>query len=262
MIIAVVVNLTKPQAKELANEVSAYLASRNVTVVYPENMPEKVDFIISLGGDGSILSLMHAYPHLDAPILGINFGSLGFLADVTPANLIQSLEALLSGNYIVEERLMLEGKGFLAVNEVVVHRSPNYNLVDLGLTVNGRYFNTFSADGVIVATPSGSTAYSLSAGGPIVSPELSAVVITPICPHAISNRPIVLQLPDSIEIQYLSNYAPVEVAFDGISRFTLAPHERFTIRQAKRSFRLVSVPGFDYFATLRTKLNWTGSLRN
>ena len=155
-----------------------------------------------------------------------------------------------------------DGTISFAVNEMVVHRGPNYNLVDVGLTVNGKYFNTFSADGVIVATPSGSTAYSLSAGGPIVSPELQAVVITPICPHALSNRPIVLQQPGTIEVEYLSDYLPVDVAFDGITRFSLAPKEKFVIRPANRRFRLISVPGFDYFATLRGKLNWTGTLRN
>lgn len=272
MIIALVVNYTKPQAKELAEETTRFLQQRGVTVVGPdaiaiEKAGNSVDFIVSLGGDGSMLALVHNYPHLEAPILGVNFGTLGFLADITPTNLFRSLELVLAGNYEVQERLMLEGTKndgttSLAVNEMVVHRGPNYNLVDVGLTVNGKYFNTFSADGVIVATPSGSTAYSLSAGGPIVSPELQAVVITPICPHALSNRPIVLQQPDSIEVEYLSDYLPVDVAFDGITRFTLAPKEKFVIRKANRRFRLISVPGFDYFATLRGKLNWTGTLRN
>lgn len=269
MKIAIAVNFKKPLAKELAKEVAHFLEQRGVAVVGPEQevIRESVDFVISLGGDGSILSLIHKNPHLEAPIIGVNIGTLGFLADITPANLYRSLESLLAGCYSVQERLMLEGitsdgAQCFAVNELVVHRGSNYNLVDIKLTVNGKYFNTFSADGVIVATPSGSTAYSLSAGGPIVSPELAAVVITPICPHAISNRPIVLQQPDEITIEYLSDFLPVEVAFDGMCRFSLNPKEPFTIRPAKKRFRLVSVPDFDYFATLRSKLNWTGSLRN
>lgn len=279
MIIAIIVNYTKPQAKELARETARFLQQRSCRVVGPESEDvegispisavdaKEIDFVISLGGDGSMLAFVHNYPELEAPILGVNFGTLGFLADITPANLFRSLELVLSGNYVVQERLMLEGVKndgtcCFAVNEMVVHRGPNYNLVDIGLTVNGKYFNTFSADGVIVATPSGSTAYSLSAGGPIVSPELQAVVITPICPHALSNRPIVLQMPETIEVEYLSEYEPLEVAFDGICRFTLQPKEKFTLRPARRAFRLISVPGFDYFATLRGKLNWTGSLRN
>ncbi len=272
MIFAIIVNNKKPQATEIAYEVTKFLQQRGATAFICEDqkkltVTEKIDFIISLGGDGSMLALVHNYQDIDAPILGVNFGTLGFLADITPANLFRSLEFVLNGNYEVQERLMLhgtkdDGTSCFAVNEMVVHRGQNYNLVDIALTVNGKYFNTFSADGVIVATPSGSTAYSLSAGGPIVSPELKAVVITPICPHAISNRPIVLQQPDIIEVEYLSEYLPLEVAFDGICRFSLKTKEKFIIQPAHRPFRLVSVPGYDYFATLRGKLNWTGSLRN
>lgn len=267
MIFVLVVNNTKPQALELAQEVVHYLESKGQKVVVPEQAIDQADFIISLGGDGSILSLIHTFPHLNAPVLGVNFGTLGFLADISPANLFRSLDFVLKGDYKVQERMMLhgskeDGTSCYAINEMVAHRGPNYNLVDVCLTVDGKYFNTFSADGVIVATPSGSTAYSLSAGGPIVSPELQAVVITPVCPHALSNRPIVLQEPNTIEVVYLSDYLPLEVAFDGICRFTLNPKEKCIIRPADKPFRMVVVPDYDYFATLRTKLNWTGSLRN
>lgn len=275
MIVALFVNYSKPHAKELSKEIVRFLKDKNVRVVGPEGgleplstvSPNEVDFVISLGGDGTILSVIHRHPEIEAPILGVNIGTLGFLAEITPDSLIPSLETVLAGNYKVQERLMLEavkpdGTSSVAVNEVVVHRGPNYNLVDIGITVDGKHFNTFSADGVIIATPSGSTAYSLSAGGPIVSPDLQCVVITPICPHALSNRPIVISEPQSIEVTYISPYKPVEVALDGACRFELKTYDTFTIRPAKRSFRMISVPGFDYFSTLRTKLNWTGSLRN
>ncbi len=265
MKIALVVNTKKKQAEELATVVTSFLEKRNVSVVSADR--DDVEYVISLGGDGSILSLIHTYPNLTAPILGINIGTLGFLADITPSQIAQSLENLLSGNFSVEERLMLEGKtpgksSCYAVNELVVHRGQNNNLVDLKLTVNGKYFNTFSADGVIISTPSGSTAYSLSAGGPIVDPELKAIVITPICPHALSNRPVVLSEPKTIEVEYISDYLPVDVTFDGTVRFPLSAHQKVIIGPAKRPFRLVTMPTFDYFATLRSKLNWTGSLRN
>lgn len=265
MKIALVVNTKKPQAEALARDVTRFLQEKNVSVVAADSA--NIDFVISLGGDGSILSLVHTHPNLTAPILGVNFGTLGFLADITPQNLFQSLECLLKGDFSVEERLMLEGKkpdgsSCYAVNEMVVHRGQNNNLVDLKVTVNSKYFNTFSADGVIISTPSGSTAYSLSAGGPIVSPELHAVVITPICPHALTMRPVVLMQPETIAVEYLSDHLPVDIAFDGISRFSLKPNETFVLQPSKRPFRLVTLPSFDYFATLRTKLNWTGSLRN
>lgn len=280
MIIALIANFTKPHAKELAIDVARYLGEKNVQIVAADDQAaelavaplssvdsQSIDLMISFGGDGSVLALMHHYPYIEAPILGVNLGTLGFLADISPSNLYQSLEQVLAGNYKVQERLMLsgfkeDGTTCIAVNEMVVHRGQNHGLVDFGLTVDGKYFNTFSADGVIVATPSGSTAYSLSAGGPIIEPELDAVVVTPICPHALSNRPIVLEQPQEIVVQYLSDYAPVEVAFDGMCHFSLKSQEKFVIRPANRHFRLVIVAGFDYFATLRSKLNWTGSLRN
>ncbi len=265
MKITLVVNTKKKQAEELAEVVTTFLQKNGVALVFPEE--NDIDFVIALGGDGSILSLVHNYPNLTCPILGINIGTLGFLADITPHHLLQSLENLLAGNFSVQERLMLEakrqdGSSCYAVNEIVVHRGQNNNLVDLMLTVNGRYFNTFSADGVIISTPSGSTAYSLSAGGPIVDPELKALVITPICPHALSNRPVVLSEPKTVEIEYKSDYLPVEVSFDGTSSFSLKPFETFVLKPSSRPFRLVAMPSFDYFATLRSKLNWTGSLRN
>lgn len=280
MIFAIIVNFTRPHAKELANDLARYLQKKGAKVVGVEDQyqelavepisavdPKAIDFLISFGGDGSILSVIHKYPHIDAPIMGVNLGTLGFLADISPNQLYHSIDQLLAGNYSVQERLMLKGTKngadmCLGVNEVVVHRGSNHSLVDIGLWVDGVYFNTFSADGVIVSTPSGSTAYSLSAGGPIVDPELDCLLITPICPHALSNRPIVLRLPKKIEIQYLSSAQPVEVAFDGLCRLTLGSREKFSIVAADRRFRLVSVAGYDYFATLRSKLNWTGSLRN
>lgn len=145
---------------------------------------------------------------------------------------------------------------------MVIHRSRNPSLIDLSIHVDGIYLNTFSADGIIVATPSGSTAYSLAAGGPILEPELEAFVITPISPHTISNRPIVLMPKEKIEVQYLSPYGPVEVTYDGISQFHMHTNEVFSISRSKRTFKLVSIyRRRDYYSTLRTKLGWTGQLR-
>jgi NAD+ kinase len=150
---------------------------------------------------------------------------------------------------------------FFAVNEIVIHRAHNPSLIDLSIHVDGTYLNTFSADGIIVATPSGSTAYSLAAGGPILTPEIDAFVITPICPHTISNRPLVLMPKEKIEVQYLSPYAPVEITYDGFSRFTMQTDEVFTIFKSKKKYKLVSLKRNDYFSTLRSKLAWSGQLR-
>jgi NAD+ kinase len=209
---------------------------------------------------------MHQYEQLDAPVLGINMGHLGFMADVQIADVYPSLQDLLTGAFKVEERLMLQGETLggeksFAVNDIVIHRAINPSLVQISVHANGIYLNTFEADGLIIATPNGSTAYSLAAGGPILSPTLEAMVITPICPHTISNRPIVLTADQEIQIQYLSEYAPVEVRADGMTRFQLKTGEVFHISRSKKKFKLVNLLRQDYFSTLRTKLGWSGKLR-
>jgi NAD+ kinase len=278
MNILLIPNPAKKQAYELAHLVQEFLQKKSITVVAPKEQSKElgvgaydanleIALIISLGGDGSILKIVQEFPELDAPIMGVNLGTLGFLADIPVSEMFDAINEWLLGSYTVQDRLMIEGyaeegcASFLAVNEVVVHRGKNHTLIDLALFVDGKYLNTFSADGVIIATPSGSTAYSLSAGGPIITPDLDAIVVTPICPHAVSNRPIVLKINEELKIQCLSNHTPVEVSFDGIYRFSLSAEQSITIRRATRRFRLVSLKSHDYFETLRTKLGWTGTLK-
>jgi NAD+ kinase len=188
------------------------------------------------------------------------------MADIPVNEIIASLKNLLEGNFGVQSRLVIEGKtkkneSNFAVNEIVIHRANNPCLVDLAIYVDGRYLNTFSADGVIISTASGSTAYSLAAGGPILTPELNALVLTPICPHTISNRPIVLLPEKEIVIEYLSDHSPVEITYDGFPCLTINTGETLTVTQSERLFQLVSMQDHDYFATLRNKLGWTGKIR-
>jgi NAD+ kinase len=228
--------------------------------------PQKIDFMISMGGDGTILHIIHKYPHIDAPILGVNTGHLGFMADVPISDLYPSLQELISGSYKIDKRLMLQGETLqketcFAINEIVVHRARNPSLIEIAIHIDGIYLNTFEADGVIISTPNGSTAYSLAAGGPILSPDLEALVITPISAHTISNRPIVLTANQEIQIQYLSDYDPVEVQADGIESFCLKTGEVFKISRSGKTFNTVRLFRRDYFSTLRTKLGWAGKLR-
>lgn len=280
MLIALFPNLTKRQSQSISLAICEYLTHRNVTVVADDKEAEQIgaqplsrydsdeiDIIITLGGDGTILRFCHKYSHLTAPILGINIGSLGFLTDIPISDIYPCLQSLLNGNYRVEERVMMEGRslsneGSFALNDIVVHRSLNPCLVDLVIHVDGIYLNTFSADGVIIATPSGSTAYSLAAGGPILTPELKAFVLTPISPHTISNRPIVLMPKESIQVQYVSQYEPVEVSFDGVVSYRIATGEMFSITPSEKTFKLVTLPYYDYFSTLRKKLGWSGKLKS
>lgn len=279
MIIALFPNTQVRQSRSLAVGIREFLVSQGIQVVAEDAQaeeigatplskidPEAINFMISMGGDGTILRLMHQYDTINAPILGINMGHLGFMADVQISDVYPSLQDLIAGAYQIEDRIMLDGETLqgdhcFAINDMVVHRAGNPSLVEISIHVNGLYLNTFEADGIIFATPNGSTAYSLAAGGPILSPSLDAIVITPICPHTISNRPVVLTADHEIQIQYLSDYAPVEVRADGLSSFSLATGEVFHIRKSSKKFKLVSLLRQDYFSTLRTKLGWSGKLR-
>ena len=279
MIIALFPNIHKPLSKDLAINIREFLNSQDITVVAEDEKAQiigaipfseidltTISFMISMGGDGSILKLVHKYAHFDIPVLGINLGHLGFMADVPISDLYPSLQDLIKGSFQVHKRVIIEGKsashdGCFAVNDIVVHRGSNRCLVKIAIHIDGVYLNTFEADGIIIATPNGSTAYSLSAGGPIISPDLEALVLTPICPHTISNCPIVLPANQKIQIEYLSNYAPIEIHGDGLNYYELKKSEIFEITRSKKNFKLVSLPRRDYFSTLRTKLGWSGKLR-
>lgn len=279
MIIALFTNVIKNHTKPIALSVKEFLESQGVKVVVEDEQaqdigaqplssvdPKKIDFLLSLGGDGTILRVFHTHPEIDAPIMGINLGGLGFMADVTIEELFPSLESLLRGECHVQNRMMMQGATIdhqtcFAINDIVIHRAHNPSLIDLAIYVDGNYLNTFSADGVIIATPNGSTAYSLASGGPILAPELNAFVITPICPHTISNRPIVLMPKREIEVRYISEYPSIEVVYDGFAHYELHPGEVFRISSSERKFRLVNMLNYDFFATVRSKLGWSGRLK-
>lgn len=271
--------MTKNQSRSIAVGILKFLHQKGIKTFVEdreaENLgaepislipPEKIDFIITMGGDGTILSVLHRHPEITAPILAINLGSLGFMADIPIKDIYPSLDNLLNGKYLIQDRIVMDGQSNVsdncfAVNEIVVHRAKNPCLIELAIHVDGKYLNTFSADGIIVSTPSGSTAYSLAAGGPILTPELNAFVLTPICPHTISNRPIVLMPQGSLQVQYISDYEPVEITYDGFNRFSMVSGDILKITLSQKKFRLVTLPHHEYFTTLRTKLGWGGKLK-
>jgi len=278
MMIALFPHEHKKQSFELAIHIREFLEDQGIQVVAEDEKaeaigavpiskidPTQIKFLIAMGGDGTILRICHRYSHLDAAILGINLGHLGFMADVPVSDIYPSLSDLLNGAYTIEHRLILEAsiekKILRGVNDIVLHRAQNYSLIELAIQVDGAYVNTFVADGVIIATPNGSTAYSLAAGGPILSPQLDAMVITPICPHTISNRPLVLAASNKIEIEYLSDYDPIDVRADGLDAFPMKSGDKLNIQRSKRKFKLVNLHRHEYFSTLRTKLGWSGKLR-
>ncbi|MBA3815739.1 MAG: NAD(+)/NADH kinase [Parachlamydiaceae bacterium] len=279
MKIALFPNTQKAHSIEIGRSIQEFLQNRGILVFAEDEVaaqmhasplsdatPASIDFIISMGGDGTILRLVHKHPELHAPILAINLGSFGFMADIPLNAIYPSLENLLAGKYTIKHRMMMEGLTVdntinYAVNEITINRAQNPCLIDLAIYVDDRYLNTFSADGVILATPSGSTAYSLAAGGPILTPELNAFVITPICPHTISNRPIVLLPERNIRIEYISPYSPVDVIYDGFPCARLNTNQSVDVQRSNRTFSLVAMPDHDFFLTLRTKLGWAGKLK-
>lgn len=279
MQIALFPNMIKKSSREIAGNIVQFLTSRGAKVFSEEEVakeigcdilskttPEKINYIISLGGDGTILRLVHRHPELKAPLMAINFGGLGFMADIPIHDIYSSLEDLLSGKIVVSERMMMIGETqdhqiCQALNDIVFHRAKNPSLIELSLFVDDIYLNTFSSDGIIISTPSGSTAYSMAAGGPILSPELTAFVITPICPHTISNRPIVLMPKREIRVEYMSEDKPIEISHDGFSSFQMKRAENFFIRISDRKFQLVNMLHHNYYSTLRSKLGWSGKLK-
>jgi NAD+ kinase len=278
MIIALFPNMQKMAAFKTTQDVCHFLKQKNVQITLNDELasdfqalplsqvnPIDINFLISLGGDGTILRTIHQHPELNAPLLGINLGSLGFMADIRLTEVYHSLQDLLDGNYTIQSRLMMEGyltpqHKSSAVNEIVIHRGFHPNLIELDLYVDDVYLNTFSADGVIVATPNGSTAYSLAAGGPIITPDLDAFVITPISPHTISNRPIVLMPQKNITIHYLNEMSDADISCDGITSFKITKQDIFTITSSERRFKRVHLKNHNYFSTLRQKLGWQGKL--
>lgn len=278
--IALFPNEKKAHSFELAIKIREFFESHGFLVVAEEEKaarigakplslakPKDLVLLISMGGDGTLLRIAHHFSYLDAPILGINLGHLGFMADIPASDIFPSLEDFLKGAYTIDKRLMLKATSpkkqhLHAVNDIVLHRASNYSLIQLAIQVDGVYINTFVADGIILSTPTGSTAYSLAAGGPILAPNLDAMVLTPVCPHTISNRPIVLTADRKIEIRYLSEYGSIDARADGLDAFPLDSGDTITIERSDRVFQIVNLHRHEYFSTLRQKLSWSGKLWN
>jgi NAD+ kinase len=224
------------------------------------------DLVMSIGGDGTMLYASRMTRESGTPILGINRGRLGFLADVTPDELISSVDSVLAGNFTTDSRLLLEARLHrdsaedvvaYALNDIVLQRRETGRMVDFETRVAGQYVNTHSGDGLIVATPTGSTAYALSCGGPIIEPQLDAVVIVPVCPHTLTDRPIVISADQSIEVSLLQrDETKAEITVDGFSVGAINPTDKLRICAANTRVTLVHPPGYDFYGILRSKLFW------
>ena len=229
---------------------------------------EMVDMVVVLGGDGTLLSMADciATAGKSIPILGVNFGSLGFLTEVTLPELYTSLETVLAGKARVEERMMLASTvrrpretftAYLALNDVVVAKTARSRMIELSVSVGDEFVTRVKADGLIVATPTGSTAYNLAAGGPIVQPNVDALVLTPIAPHTLTNRPIIIPASATVLVQpHMDARDEVFVTFDGQAGVQLEDGDEISVCRAERSLRLIHPSTRGYYQVLRQKLKW------
>lgn len=237
----------------------------NVACVTRESIGEKADMLIVLGGDGTLLSAARALRAHTVPILAVNLGGLGFLTTITLDQLYPMLESVLRGEHRVGERMMLEAQIFrdgkagerqTALNDAVVNKGALSRMLDFDLYVDGDHVGRYRADGLIVATPTGSTAYSLAAGGPIVQPGIDAFVITPICPHMLTNRPLVIPDTSKMEIDFSAADERVYMTLDGQIGYELGPADRVVITKSENKVTFVRPPRKTYFEVLRSKLRW------
>jgi NAD+ kinase len=229
-------------------------------------LSSRVDLAVVVGGDGTLLNAARSLAEYDVAVLGVNLGRLGFLVDVSPDDMTRQLDRILDGHYQEDHRTLLHarmtrGEELLsestALNDVIVHKRDIARMIELDTWIDGHFLNTNRSDGLIVTTPTGSTAYALSGGGPVLHPDLNAIALVPICPHTLSNRPIVLSDNAVIEIVLHSGTLEATVSCDGQISQPLEAGDRVQVRKHSHTLRLLHPTGHDYFAVLRRKLRWS-----
>ncbi|UCG39764.1 MAG: NAD(+)/NADH kinase [bacterium] len=279
--IGIIAKATSPHADETMHRLVPWLTERGiqvrvqedfsmlsgdqVTVVPREMVPEQTDIVIVLGGDGTLLSVARLVEKTEQPILGINLGSLGFLTELGIGEMYGSLEEVLSGNFRIEERMRLEANlvregreigHYQVLNDVVINKGALARIIDLEAFIDGQRVTNYKADGLIVSTPTGSTAYSLAAGGPIIEPTLDLIVIAPICPHTLTNRPLVVPGDSRVELHLASDSGKVYLTLDGQEGTQLNKDDRVHIFASPKKVKLIRTGAKSFFEVLSTKLYW------
>lgn len=279
--IGIYVKKNHPDAVEFAREVTAWLRDRNKQVFLEQGLaealggenqgymakaiPALVNLIIVLGGDGTLISVARKVGDLGVPILGVNLGSLGFLTEITRRELYEVLEQVFNGDFHVSSRIMLDVKvkrqgkevgHFHVLNDVVINKGALARIIDMEAWIDGEYLTTYKADGLIISTPTGSTAYSLAAGGPIIYPGTSCIVLSPICPHMLTNRPIILSDSSDVRVEVKFQDEDVVLTADGQVGMPLKGGDLVEVRKSRSRTMLISSPTRSYFEVLRTKLRW------
>ncbi len=267
--VGIILRPDSPEVEGKGLELAAWLEKRGIATTAPNRIDPHMDLLIVLGGDGTLLHVADSASRYGLPVLGVNMGHLGFLSEIAADELYQALEMALADESRIERRIMLKAavingeSGELsetvrALNEVVIVKDSTAAMIRLRCWANREYITTYRADGLIIATPTGSTAYNLSAGGPLVHAELDSIVLTPICPFMLESRPVLLASDTHITAQLLAPAGEVKVIVDGELRWRITENDYLLVHRAEQPLMVVSSPWKSYFNILRTKLNWGG----
>ena len=271
----------KPEVREIVPQLVHWLHERSIHVLIDKEtgsaldgsekcvtrneMPSRADLIIVLGGDGTLLATARVLNRKPVPLLAVNLGGLGFLTVITRDELFPTLERVVAGDFRTERRVQIEAEviragevisSFLALNDVVLNKGAIARVLDFDVHVDGQFISTYKADGLIVSTPTGSTAYSLAAGGPVIAPSVEAFIVTPICAHTLTNRPIVLPDSAQIEVEVKSQRESVYLTVDGQVGIAVRSEDAVHMRRASSVVELIQSPQKNYFEILRQKLKW------
>ena len=287
MVFGILGNFNKEEFYEIFNDLCLFLSDKNnvdfyllenqnldhgkilfkKSVVDFDFIKNNSDVIISIGGDGTIISTLRKLIKTNLPVLGLHIGGLGFLAECNKDSYKDRVNDIIEKKYYVENRMLIEvesdSKKFHSINEVVVNRGKLGRTIKINVSIDNKYVNTYEADGLIFSTPTGSTAYSLSAGGPIVSPELELIIITPICPHTLSMRPLIVPSNEEICISFAKDSKDylLSLNIDGQIQEMVEGDSKVIIKKSQYVSKIIKFTNHDYYKTLRSKMNWKGNLR-
>ncbi len=277
--VGIILKHNQPKAVEIGIDLAKWLINRGKEVLFTEDIGKALnknyydkktitsnsDIVIVVGGDGTFLSVARLVKDYSIPIIGINLGGLGFLTEITLDEMYDVLDDIFKGNFTINERMMLKASiyrsgekisSYSVLNDVVINKGTLARIIELKTSINDNFVTKYRADGLIVATPTGSTAYSLAAGGPIIYPELNCIILTPICPHTLTNRPIVISGDDIITVELNSLDNDVMITLDGQVGFSLRDEDIVKIEKDEKKTLILTSPRKNYFETLRTKLKW------
>ena len=278
--VIIVINRTKPHAQQTATALKTFFNREKVRQEWVETLPprrslyrqmadlsdRKVDLVIAVGGDGTLLQAAHRFRGSGAPILGINIGYLGFITSIHGDRVRQEMRRVLNAEFVISQRTALDleihqGKTRItgwALNDALITRGGNPHLIGIEARIGQRRLTSYRCDGLIIATPTGSTAYSLAAGGPIISPECSVLTVTPICPQALTNRSVVVNSTEPIEMQLDATSGPAEVQVDGMKLAKLTPASTIAVKTSSDPVPIAFLPEINYYDVLSEKLKWRG----